>query len=28
MLTLANTVIHSNTPDNCESRLGANGCEP
>jgi hypothetical protein len=28
MLTLANTVIHSNTPDNCESRLGANGCAP
>jgi hypothetical protein len=28
MLTLANTVIDSNTPDNCESRLGATGCNP
>jgi hypothetical protein len=28
MLTLANTVISRNTPDNCESRLGATGCNP
>jgi hypothetical protein len=28
MLTLANTAIDSNTPDNCESRLGATGCNP
>ncbi len=27
-LMLVNTAIDSNTPDNCESRLGATGCDP
>jgi hypothetical protein len=28
MLMLTNTIIDNNTPDNCESRLGATGCNP